>query len=53
MNIENDVQMRTDAVQNTNLLAENTEIEIFITSIQKMSDETTLGDAQKCRPFKN
>ena len=47
------MKTRTDTVKNRNLLVENSEIEIFITSIRKISDQANLGEAQKCRLFKN
>lgn len=37
--IENDVEMRTETVENTNSLRENTETEIVITDIRNMSNK--------------
>ena len=45
--MENDVELRTEAVENTNSLRENTEAEIFITDIGNMSNKANLSDAQK------
>ena len=47
LNMENDVELRTEAVENTNSLRENTEAEIFITDIGNMSNKANLSDAQK------
>ena len=47
LDMENDVELRTEAVENTNSLRENSEAEIFITDIGNMSNKANLSDAQK------